>query len=514
MIKLHALVLLSLLWFAAYESRSQVPFLRGFALDSPSGTPLVSLPSNSISHISVQNNVLWIGTSKGLARSTDGGASWESFLSVPQFASRGIFSIDIKGDTVWASTGFTKDVNGQGIQTGTGFAYSTDNGISWTNRLQPLDALNDSLVAYGNNIVRFLPIVVPEQNVTFDSDITDSVVWITSWSSGLRKSTNLGQTWQRIVLPSQIRNTIAPSDDLTGYVVDPRRDNNFLAFSVFAQSDSIIWCGTAGGINKSTDQGVSWTKFTTLNQVEHIAGNWVIAIKGQPLRDSYRLWCTNWKADIDPNERFAVSYTEDAGRTWRSLLQDIKAYDFAFKDSIAYVATADGLYRTGDGGESWDRSGTIIDTTSGVQLEFSAFYCVGVIGDTVYAGTDGGLVKTIDNAQHPFGSSWTVIRTYRQLVSQNSTYAYPNPFSPAQEVIRMHYSTGGIPASVTVEIFDFGMNRVRTVVKDAQRYGAQDHDEVWDGRDDSRNQVSNGVYFYRVVMNGGNPVWGKILVLQ
>ena len=71
------------------------------------GVQLSLPPSNSISHISIEGDVLWIGTSKGLARSFSGGNSWESFLSIPEFASRGIFAVDLKGDTIWASTGFT-----------------------------------------------------------------------------------------------------------------------------------------------------------------------------------------------------------------------------------------------------------------------------------------------------------------------------------------------------------------------------------------------------------------------
>jgi hypothetical protein len=486
--------------------------------DSPTlGTQgvLSSLPpSNSVSHISTDGTSLWIGTGKGLARSINGGKSWESFRSNPEFASRGIFAVDLQGNTIWASTGYTQDVDGQGVQTGTGYTFSTDNGSTWIHLPQPLDGNGDSVVSYGSNTVKFLPIVVPEQNVTFDVDLIDSVVWIASWSSGIRKSTDMGQTWQRVVLPSQNRNTIDTSDALGDYHVDPRKDNNFLGFSVFAQNDSVIWAGTAGGINKSTNGGLSWSKFTSLNQQEHILGNWVIAIQGQPLDSVYRLWCTNWKADLDPNEQYGISYTDDGGRIWKNFLQGIKSYDLAFKDSIAYVATDEGVFRTSDGGRSWNQSGTIIDKTTGQRITSKSFFSVGVIGDTVYCGTDDGLVTTIDNAIHPFGETWQVHRAYTPVGATTTTYSYPNPFSPNQEIVRLHYGTGGVPSSVTIEIFDFGMNRVRTVVKDAQRSGAQEYDEIWDGRDDAKNQVTNGVYFYRVVLNSGDPIWGKVMVLE
>lgn len=485
--------------------------------DSPKldaqGTQSSLPPSNSISHISVNGTTLWAGTGKGLARSFNGGRSWESFRLTPEFASLGIFSVDTHGDTTWAATGFTKDVNGDGVQTGTGYAYSLDNGATWTHRGQPLDGIGDSIVMYGINRINFLPIVVPEQNVTFDVDVTDSVVWITSWSSGLRKSTDLGQTWQRIVLPNRGRNSISPSDSLGTYSMDPRTDNNFLAFSVFAQTDSLIWAGTAGGINKSTDAGLSWSKYTTLNQQSHILGNWVIAIKGQQLDSVYRLWCTNWKADLDPNEQYGVSYSDDGGRIWTNLLIGTKAYDFAFKGPITYVASDDGVYRTSDGGRSWNLSGTIIDRTTGQRIATTSFFAVGVIGDTVYCGSGDGLAKTIDNSTHTFGETWEIERAY-QSVGGATTYAYPNPFSPAQEVVRFHYSTGGIPATVTIEVFDFGMNRVRTIVKDAQRSGTQEYDEIWNGQDDKGNQVTNGVYFYRVIVNNADPTWGKVMVLE
>jgi hypothetical protein len=486
--------------------------------DSPTlgaqGTSSSLPPSNSVSHIAPQGTSLWIGTGKGLARSFNGGRSWESFRTVPEFASPGIFAIDVQGDTIWASTGFSKEVNDSRVQTGSGYTYSVDNGGTWTRLPQPLDAPGDSVVTYGINSVKFLPIVVPEQNVTFDLDATRSIVWVASWSSGLRRSTDLGRTWQRVVLPSLNLSTISPLDSLTNYRIDPRRDNNFLLFSVFAQSDSIIWAGSAGGINKSTDGGISWTKFNTLNQQAHILGNWVISIEGQRLDSSYRLWCTNWKADLDPNEQYGVCYTDDGGRIWNNFLQGVKAFDLAFKDSIAYVATEEGIYRTGDGGRSWNRSGTIIDKTTGQRITSSSFYSVGVINDTIYCGSADGLVKTIDNSAHPFGESWEVQRAYRAVGTAATTYSYPNPFSPAQEIVRLHYSTGGSPASVTIEIFDFGMNRVRTVVKDAQRSGTQEYDEIWDGLDDARNKVTNGVYFYRVIVNNGDPAWGKVMVLE
>ena len=34
------------------------------------------------------------------------------------------------------------------------------------------------------------------------------------------------------------------------------------------------------------------------------------------------------------------------------------------------------------------------------------------------------------------------------------------------------------------------------------------------GSNDAGERVKNGVYFYRVTIDGGEPMWGKIMVLQ
>jgi hypothetical protein len=430
---------------------------------------------------------------------------------VPQFATPGIYAIATRGDIIWCATGYTKEVNDQSVQTGTGYAYSVDNGQTWSGRPQPLDGSADSVVAYGSNTVHFLPITVPEQNVTFDAAVTGTGVWIASWSSGIRVSTDLGASWRRIVLPSQTRNSVKPTDSLGYYSIDPRHDNNFLGFAVAAENDSVIWAGTAGGVNKSTDGGASWVKFTRDNEPFHILSDWVIAIRVQRFGTLTRIWTTNWPAE-GVGQEYGVSYSDDGGLSWRNFLRGIKAYDFAFKDSVAYVATDDGLYRTADGGQSWMRNGTIVDNISGNRLLSPKFFCAGVLADTVFGGSDGGLVKSIDNPSQPFGESWEVYRAYEPLPGKGSAYAYPNPFSPRFEVTNIHYTTGTAAANVTIELFDFGMNRVRTLLQGAARTG--ERDELWDGRNDAGDVVPNGVYFYRVAIDSDDPVWGKVLVLK
>jgi hypothetical protein len=482
-----------------------------FSLSNGDGVPL---PSNSVSHLlfAKSTGTLWAGTSRGLAKTSDPNLQlWQDFGGIAQFAQPGIFALDVHGDSIWAATGYSKEVDNSSVQTGSGYAYSTDNGVTWNSRPQPLDASNDSVVMYGANRIHFLPIVVPEQNVTFDLALTDSLVWIASWSSGIRKSSDLGQTWQRIVLPKTTASSIRPSDSLGDYVMDPRRDNNFLGFSVLAMGRDTVWAGTAGGVNVSTDRGSSWRHISVDNQTSSIAGDWIVAIAAQPLTGHTRVWTTNWPGD-GPNQQYAVSYTDDFGATWVKSLRGLKVYAFAFHDSIAYAAADDGVYRTSDGGISWLRSGTVEDPHTGQRISSSTFYSVATIADTVIGAGPDGLARTIDNAAHPFGSDWTVIRSYVPSVSPSFVYAYPNPFAPSQQVTRFHYTTGTSAALVNIELFDFGMNRVRTVLYGASRIG--ESDDLWNGLDDHGRLVPNGVYFYRITIGSDKPAWGKILVVD
>lgn len=503
------------------ELRTQEIFPKHFKFQQTTNDNALP-PSNSVSQMVSQDSTIWIGTSKGLAKSTNYGRSWINFKNVPEFANDGIYALDIHDDTIWTSTGYSKEKDKESIPTGSGYTYSTNAGLSWNRVGQSLDQRGDSIITnYGiNDSVYMLPVVVPEQNVTYDLSISQGAVWIASWAGGLRKSTDNGTTWNRILLPLDNMNSIKPTDTLWTYDsqkyyfrFDPRPNNNLKAFSVLAIDNDTIWCGTAGGINKSTDGGISWQKFTHQNQERPILGDWVIAIKEQRFQNKTRIWTTNWAADLQ-SETNGVSYTEDGGQTWINLLHGVKSYDFAFKDSIAYIATAEGLYRTDDGGSSFNRSNFISDPETRQVITTSSVFSVSVINDTVFAGTSDGIVSTIDNADNNFGAAWKIYRRYEMVGSSKTSYAYPNPFSPDDQYTRIHYSTGGNDALVSIEIFDFGMNRVRTVIQNAQRSGKNEHDELWNGRDDDGRFATNGIYFYRIRIDTEDPLWGKIMILR
>lgn len=480
----------------------------------PAGRPY----SNAIDVLAVSRDTVWIGTGKGPSISIDG-SSWLHYVNTWGFGTRGVSAIAVNDRMVWIASAFVEKRNEDFVQTGAGLHWSSDRGTTWTSLSQPVDVGTVDTIVYGINQIRALAVTVPQQNLAYDIAMTGDTVWIASWAGGLRKSTNRGATWSRVVLPPDILDSIQPTDTLdfdlapSGGALNLRPNYNHVAFSVLASDDTTLWVGTAAGINKSTDGGVSWRRYSHQNQTAAISGNFVVALHEQRSGPQRIMWAATVNA-IDQNEYPAVSFSTDGGSSWSVTLAGERAHNFASRDSVIYVATSRGVFRSADGGNSWLRSGSVYDAGNNQRFAREEVYAIAVKGDTVWIGGPEGAAYTLDGGSQVFGTSWRIFRAYEPTGNSSTTYAYPLPFSPDDEVVRLHYSTGGLTAPVTIRVFDFSMQPVKTLLQNASRTGLQEHDEIWDGRDDRGNRVPNGVYFYRVEVENREPLWGKILVIK
>ena len=491
---------------------------------------------NSITDILVYGDTIWVGSGQGLSVSFNGGDTWRNFLGTFGTENESAIGYDSTKDIFWMATAHTKDVNGQNIDQGSGLHYTTDKGETWTSIPQPVDDPGDSLLVYGINDgtnlpkVRALPVTVSEQNVTYDIAFTPGTIWITSWSSGLRRSTDMGKTWQRILLPSDNVNSLKPTDTVNFSLqvqsgnFGPEAYLNHVAFSVIATDDSTLYVGTADGINKTTDANSlfpSWVKFNHLNQDNPISGNFVVALGYNKVNQT--VWGATWVAE-DQTEFYGVSSTTDGGNSWETFLNGEKVHNFGFKNEDVIAASNDGAFRSSDHGNSWIVPTSIVDQTTGISLTDKAFYSAASEGSYVWLGSYDGLAR-LDEKNNPMWSGdWKVYFSSQHLTSNLETYAYPIPFSPRLDRLKIKYSTGGKSENVTIRIFDFGMNLVKTVIQNVQR-GNPVHEvdnlnsstngvvDFWDGKDENGNIVPNGVYFYKVDV-GDNKLFGKILVIK
>ncbi len=483
--------------------------------------------SNSISDILILGDTIWLGTSRGVSLSTDRGTSWTNFYGSAAFGTESVSAIgfDRNSQTFWAATAHSIDKDGQSLPEGSGLRFTTDYGQTWNSIAQPLDSQTDTIEVYGNNSIRALPVTVAVQNLIYDIAFTPNTIWIATFAGGLRKARidslriNQSLKWQRVLLPPDYLNSIKPADTLN-FCLQPvagkfcsEANLNHRVFSVITSNDSTLFVGSAGGINKSTDNGISWKKFTHTNQTSPISGNFIVSL-GYNSYDN-TVWGATWKAESQ-NEFYGVSSSSDGGETWQTFLEDEKAHNFGFKFDNVIVPTDNGAFRTRNKGLTWILPSSIIDEQSKLSLTTNIFYSAASQVNDVWLGSSDGLAKIIETPGTIWDGKWKVYFASIPLGSNDEAYVFPNPFSPKiDEGLKFKYTTGGITTTVTIRIYDFAMNYVRTLLQNAPRNISTDIEAVtWNGRDDAGNIVTNGVYFYRIEIGDQNPLFGKIIVLQ
>jgi hypothetical protein len=489
--------------------------------------------SNFISDIIVVGDTIWFGTGKGIARTYNNGNSFQNYYGTAPFGEDDVSGLTVFGKYVVVATAVSKKINNETFPAGTGIKVSSDYGNTWNAYTQPMESGTGRFdtLQYGNNLITALKVLVDVNNLSYDVLMTrknlssDSlVIWITSWAGELRKSTDYGATFSRVILPPDNLDSIYPGGNYTGnnaFSYDPTVNDNHKCFSVAAENDSTIYVGTAGGINKSTDWGVSWRKYTYANTGtgNGISGNFVVDLSFQRYAQKTILWGATDIGGGTGQQFAAISYTTDGGLTWGNTLsgaeESVFSHAVGFKDSLVYAATDNGIWRSyfTPPNFSWSKPSIIYDEEIKDWIRTNFFYAVDSQGDSIWVGSGDGLARTRDLGS-PWTEKWKIFRGYRNIASTTETYSAPNPFSPDDEVTRIHYKTGKASATVTIRIFDFGMNPVRVLIQNATRTGPDVQWTAWDGKCDDGRQVSNGVYFYRIEIDNDLTFWGKILVLQ
>ncbi|MFZ1081063.1 MAG: hypothetical protein WAO19_03970 [Candidatus Kryptoniota bacterium] len=503
--------------FILIASSVNAQFLkRTYKLD---GTAAVQPSDNSVSQILIAAGKVFLATGKGLNITTDGGVSFQDSIGIKGPVGIGVNAVAVSGDTIIAAVSSDTTISGTTYPVGEGLFASTDDGTTWTREPQSIDSRADSTVTFGKNVLKALPVTTAINNISFSLAFHKGYLYSANFAGGLRRSNDLGKTWDRVVMPPDYLNYITKdSTDYTfqlspvaGSITDETNFNHE-GFSLFSDGDSVLYVGTAGGIDKTTDNGYSWYKFDHQNESSPISGNFVVSLAGQDFGTTHNIWGATVNAN-DPTEVEALSYSSDGGANWHYILAGHFFHAAGFQNAIIYGVSDDGLFRTADFGSTSQVITNIYDPTKRQSILSQAFYAVAASGDSVWIGSSDGAAMGVDNGNGFDPSRWNVFRTYVSVANTNSTYFYPNPFSPHLDIGRVHYDVKNAGSQVTIRIYDFSMHIVRTLLQNAPR-GAGETDEQWNGASDNGGLVDNGVYFYNVVVNGGSPSWGKILVVR
>jgi hypothetical protein len=506
--------------------------------------PLVSefnsIRQNGVSSIAASGDTIWI--SPALNRNIDNEPEWFKPSGI-EFIDDGdarVFSLDVKGDTIVAGLGFTSETLAGPQPAGFGYYISEDGGDNWrfSDFLLDRSIDEDTTFVYGGVTYTRKRIIVPEQSPPYNVAFKNNVIFSTNWASGLLRSPDFGNSWERVVIPPFGISELIPERDDYFWVdcldsssqnceviniYNSVRDDNLKGFSVLIDSQNRVWYGSAGGINISDNaltapiDSIRWRNVGFNNTSNGLLARWIIEIKEDT--STGRVWMTNWLAESTGSlyeglDRNGIVYSDDGGITFKQRLIGRRIAAITFKDGYVFAGGDDGLFISSDGGDSWIESPQIRSANAFLKST-AQFQGATSTTERVWFGTTDGLISTDD-----YGANWEITRvnfplsggnTYNEDARSVSTYAYPNPFSPNEhQIVRMRFDVEKA-GNVRVRIFDFGMNLVRDVEDSFHSEGS--YEALWDGIDNYGRKVANGPYFY-IIETANETIDGKILLIE
>jgi hypothetical protein len=250
---------------------------------------------------------------------------------------------------------------------------------------------------------------------------------------------------------------------------------------------------------------------TTVEDSLLLPGDFVVALGVQDTGPETIIWAACRPAF---GGYLRVAYSRDAGEAWHEapvggLANSVEAWDFAFSGDTVYVATSEGLFRSSDDYSIWSMITDFVDTEDQTFYQYDApFFTVDIADGVVWAGGSDGIGKSIETG------GWDV---FRSALDPDDHYAYPSPFSPyhsARHGTTIHFRPS-ITTNATINVYDTNLEHVKTVVSGIPRVGGIESDDiVWDGTNDDGDLVANGVYFYRIELDSGEDLWGKVMIIK
>lgn len=169
--------------------------------------------------------------------------------------------------------------------------------------------------------------------------------------------------------------------------------------------------------------------------------------------------------------------TKDGGNSWDTIVVDsvwgIQDFDFASADSGHILSSMGQIFRTDDGGQSWTLEYATNWNFYGGGIIINSF---SFIENTGYTAATNGLIKKY---------TANVSTGIKEEKSNSSLSIYPNPFSTS--------------ATLEIKNVEFGMKNVELRIYDL--LGRDLNGFVIRNSDSfiiSRNNLPNGIYFYKV----------------
>lgn len=281
---------------------------------------------------------------------------------------------------------------------------STDGGVTWAAKFdfQPTLSVGDIAIDHTNPNTIYA--------ATSDAFGYNNPFWGGTYSVGVRKSTDAGNTW----VPTGLTWTVSQNRTIRRLVIDPSNGNILLA-------------ATSDGLYRTADAGVTWTRILTASAYDAAFepnGSVAFATTNQVYKstDAGATFATTSAATCagsrysvalarsDSNVVYTLCTTRtvqkstDGGTTWTTMTSPVVTlygyYDNVLAVSpvnaqIVYVAGMN-MVRSTNGGSSWSAV-----PMAGHPDNHAITFLPGS-GATLFVGNDGGLFKSANS-----GSTWT-----------------------------------------------------------------------------------------------------------
>jgi len=448
------------------------------------------LPTDWYYDILFDGTYLFATTLSGRYRSSNGGENWET-------CNNGLTSLASIRFYISGERLFSVLWGGAGIQ------YTTNHGSNWI-------VSNKGFYGFYSNSIA----------------VKDNIIYTCGYMQGLATSTNDGESWQYI-----------SNSMIDRYVRSVAANNSCVFVSTYNK-----------GLLKTTNNGIDWipcnngTDSTENTKVLYAYDDVLFA---SDYDNSYSYRSTNnganWTGFASPiiiqtmarigdvflagnssMEGGGMISSTDKGFSWSFLNQNFLPRSIVAKDSVFYLFSWNGYYKSTNLGLNWVPFTSDLTEANKIYLIGNKFVC---ISDTsVYTSSNNGvnwisksqglpyfedLGTIISKGANVFLTTthrgvWKislsdllpVVNTSSEIPSEFSlSQNYPNPFNPTTKVrfaISLCHSCGGRNPHVIIKVFDIMGKEVQTLVNERLQPGT--YETSFDG-----SKLTSGVYFYKLI---------------
>ncbi|MBK7444440.1 MAG: T9SS type A sorting domain-containing protein [Ignavibacteria bacterium] len=247
----------------------------------------------------------------------------------------------------------------------------------------------------------------------------------------------------------------------------------------------------------TSNSGTNWTKVSAT-----LPYRWITRVAIDPLNENISYVTFNGLKWRDPQPH--IFRTTNKGQTWSDIsnnLPDAPVNAFAIdplRTNVLFAGSDVGCYYSTNTGQSWQFLGSGLPMVSVYDMKIhpTAYYLV--------IGTHGRSMYKIDlNTIIGINSNEQLTASDYKL-EQN----FPNPFNPETTI---KYSVSR-KSFVQIKVYDISGKLINSLV--AKELSAGSYSAVWNGKDITGNNVSSGIYFYNMTIDGSKSVSRKMLLIK